>query len=338
MVRACALTLGATVPSARFRVGQFAGRLTEWSVDLDHRPAPVRGYPPDRLWQRPFWLAATLAARLPDVIRSHSYDITLLQREMVSTLVTLERWVGRPRVLDVDDAIWLLPRGSFAARLARQCDAVICGNAYLADYFGEHSRAVHILPTAVDTARFTARSASLQPSRLVLGWSGTHAGFPQLALIERALADVLERREHVLLRVVADRPPVFTRIPPSRWEFVQWSPHTEVSAIQGMDIGLMPLPDGDWERGKCSYKLLLYLACEVPAVASPVGMNREVLSAADVGFGPASQAEWVDALIQLVDEDDERARRGHAGRVLVESSYSLRVLAPRLAAILRGAV
>ncbi len=336
MIRVCALTAGPNIPSARFRVGQYANRLTPWNVDLVHHAPVISGYPPPQGWMRPFWLAAAVSGRVPDIVRTHSYDVTLLQRELVSTLVTLEGWTARPRLFDVDDAIWLLPRGRFAGRLAKRCDAVICGNTYLADYFGRHCQTIHVLPTAVDTERFKP-SRERRSGRRILGWTGSRAGFSQLTLIERALVEVLRQREDVVLRVVADIAPRLSIIPPGRWEFVPWSAATEVESIQAMDIGLMPLADGEWERGKCAYKMLLYLACGIPAVASPVGMNREVLCRSDVGLSPVTDAEWVQAMLQLLDDEGDRQRRGDAGRALVESEYSVRAIAPRLGGILHEA-
>lgn len=333
MRRVLALSGGPTVPSARFRVGQFAGRLEPWGIDLVHRPSRIGTYPPPARWRRPAWLVATIADRLPDVVASHRYDVTLLQREFVSTLKTLEGLTRRPRVFDVDDALWLLPRGGFAARIAGRCDRVICGNSFLAEYFGRFNRDVVILPTAVDTQRF---SPAPRPSRdeVVIGWSGSSGGFKYLDALDEPLAAVMRERRHVRFRLLADRPRVFPGVAADRVEYVPWSPASEVGAISTMDIGVMPLDDSPWERGKCSYKMLLYLACGVPAVVSPVGMNAEVLAAADLGRGPTSAAEWRAALLELVDDASLRARLGEAGRGLVQRRYSWDAVAPALAAAL----
>jgi glycosyltransferase involved in cell wall biosynthesis len=337
MVRVLALSGGANVPSARFRVAQFVGRLEQHGVELVHRPSRVGSYPPPERWRRPAWVAATLADRLPAVIRSRAFDVTLLQRELVSTLLTLEPLTRRPRVLDVDDAIWLLPRGSFAERLAARCDAVICGNDFVAEYFRRFSRAVYVLPTAVDTERFqpAAERSRNRGGGVIIGWSGSSAGFPYLALVEEALATVLRRRPQTRLRVVADMAPCLPKLPPHRLEFVRWSPDREVAAIQEMDIGIMPLADTPWERGKCSYKMLLYAASGVPAVVSPVGMNVEVLRRGEVGLAASRLDEWVAALLELVDDPEQRRRMGAEGRRVVEADYCVACVGPVLATILR---
>ena len=144
-----ALTGGRNVPSARFRVRQYIDCLAGEGVEVTEFPAPWGMYPPSNVMARPAWCMASLFAQLPTVIQSYRYDLTLLQREMLSTFVTLEPFTKRPRILDVDDAIWLHPRGQFAARLASKCEGVLCGNAFLADYFRQWNPNVTIIPTAI---------------------------------------------------------------------------------------------------------------------------------------------------------------------------------------------
>ncbi|MFN9213763.1 MAG: glycosyltransferase family 4 protein [Gemmatimonadota bacterium] len=334
MIRALALTGGATVPSARFRVRQFLGRLERWGVALEERASRVGSYPPVATWQRPGWLAATLLDRVPDVAATHRADVTVLQRELVSTLVTLEGLTKRPRVLDVDDALWALPRGGFAARLARRCDRVIAGNAFLAEWFGRHCRDVMIVPTAVDTARFVP--AGRPPSAsVVIGWSGASGGLPYVEALAPALAAVMARRPEVRLCVLSDRAPRLEGLPPERVEYVRWRPEVEVPTIQGFDLGLMPLRDSTWERGKCSYKMLLYMACGVPALVSPVGMNVEVLAHGEVGTGVPDGA-WAEAILEWVDDSARRGRASGVARRVVEEHFALEALAPRLAAAIAG--
>jgi glycosyltransferase involved in cell wall biosynthesis len=222
-----------------------------------------------------------------------------------------------------------------ARRLARLCDVVICGNLFLAEQFSQWNRNVRILPTAVDTSRFFPAPLRRRPG--LIGWSGSSSGLPYLYAIETGIATVLERHPEARLRIISDRPPAFRMVPPHRVEFVPWTPEVEVKSIQELSIGLMPLEDTDWERGKCSYKMLLYAACGVPAVASPVGMNAAVLSAAEIGYAPATTDEWVQALDGLLLDPDDAIRRGQRGRELMVRDYSVDIIGPRLAALLREA-
>jgi glycosyltransferase involved in cell wall biosynthesis len=277
-----------------------------------------------------------VAANLPDVLASWQGDLTLLQREMISTLVTLEPFTKGPRVLDVDDAIFLYRQGRAAKRLAELCEVVICGNAYLGDWFSQFNKRIELLPTAVDTERYAPR---IQPGAgdggLTLGWIGTSGNLKYLTMIEEALLGVLDRFPRVCLRVISDRPPDLGRLPSDRWVFHRWTPESEVAQIQGMDIGLMPLEDSPWARGKCSFKMLQYLACGVPVVVSPVGMNQEVLLVGEVGLGARNSDEWAEALATLISDDALRHRLGAQGRAVVETKYSVRALAPKMASILK---
>jgi glycosyltransferase involved in cell wall biosynthesis len=119
-------------------------------------------------------------------------------------------------------------------------------------------------------------------------------------------------------------------------EYIPWSPANEVETIQGMTVGLMPIDDTLWSRGKCSYKMLLYMSCGIPVVVSPYGMNAEVLAKGSVGCAAASQSDWADTLLLLLGNREMGAEMGREGRRVVEASYSLRTLASRMAAYLLG--
>jgi glycosyltransferase involved in cell wall biosynthesis len=338
-LRVTALTGGRNVPSARFRVEQLAPALRRDGVELEVRHARISSFPPSSRPLRPFWLAATLAARLPDIAATRRGQVTLLQREFVSSLATLERFTARPRVLDVDDAIWLnRGDGGFARRLAREVDVVVAGNVFLAEWFGAWCGRVEILPTAIDTDRFRPAVATPVlpgPRPPAIGWTGSSANFPYLMLWEDALRAVLSAVPDAKVLICADRRPPLDRLPADRWQWVPWTPAVEVPFLQSLDIGLMPLADTPWARGKCSYKMLQYLACGVPAVVSPVGMNNEVLAQDQVGIGACDADEAAAAMVGLLADPARCAALGLTGRALVERCYAIDIVAPRLGAILR---
>jgi len=334
-LKVAAYTGGSNVPSARFRIRQYVEALSRFDVDLVEFASRAGMYPPSAAWRRAGWLLAACAERSLQLRGSQSYDVVIFQRELISTLLTLERFFGRPRVLDVDDAIWLHRRGAFAGKLAKRCDAVICGNAYLADYFGKHCDQIYLLPTAVDAMRFHP-SGQTRGETQIIGWSGSRSNLMELERIEPALRAVMHRFPNARLRVVCDRRARLDGLPADRVEHVTWSPAIEVSALQDLRVGLMPLQDTAWTRGKCSFKMLTYMACGVPVVASPVGMNQEVLEMGNIGFGPRTQDEWVDALSVLLADTDVAERMGNAGRSVIDASFSVEVLSFRLAEILRA--
>jgi len=303
-------------------------------VELEESPSRAGLYPPSRKWKRPFWGLWNIGSRFPDVLQSYRYELSLFQREMLSTFVTWEPVTKGPRVLDVDDAIWVHPRGHFAERLARLCDHVICGNQFLAEQFSCWNKSVSVLPTAVDSQFFCPGSGENGQGRIIIGWSGLHTGLPYLYRIEAAFSEVLRRHPQAIFRIVCDRRPEFRCLPPEQLEFIPWTPENQVRTIQEMTIGIMPLDDSELARGKCSYKMLLYMACGLPVVVSPLEMNAEVLSKGSVGFGAVSDRQWVSSLNELISNPDLRLRMGQAGREVILQNYSIDVLAPKLADVL----
>jgi glycosyltransferase involved in cell wall biosynthesis len=331
MISVAAFTTGRNVPASRFRIRQYIAELKLHGVELSEFYPSAGGYPPDQKWRRPFWALASLAGRLPDIGRSFRYDVTLLQREMLSTFLTLEPFTKRPRVLDVDDAIWLNRESAFARKLAHVSDSVICGNSFLAEYFRRWNANITILPTAVDTKRFVPLKATSFGDSPVIGWSGNRSGFADLKIVEAPLRTVLTQYPKARLRIMADERPAFD-VPAHQLEFVPWSPEIEVQTIQSMDIGIMPLRDTLWSRGKCSYKMLLYMSCGVPVVVSPVGMNAEILELGSLGASANSADDWISALEALISNAKLAASMGEQGRKVVLNRFSIEVLAGKLAA------
>ena len=231
-------------------------------------------------------------------------------------------------VLDVDDAVWLNTGGHRARGLAMASDLIVCGNTFLANHFSRWNSNVTVIPTAVNTAWYRPHRPREADGTGVMGWTGTSGNFPFLYAIEGALLRVFEHCGQAKLLVVADRPPQFKSLPASRIEFERWTPRTEQAAFDRMSIGLMPLADTDWCNGKCSYKMLCYMAAGLPVVVTAAGMNREVLALGEVGLSAASEREWVDALIALLDNPNLRREMGAAGRAVVEQRFSLQTVSP----------
>lgn len=335
MIRVAAFTGGVAVPSARFRVRQYIPALLQHGIAVTEMPSRFGVYPPQNKLIRPFWAGATLAGQVPNVIKSHCYDVAWLQREMLSSFATLECLTGKPRVLDVDDAIFLHRHGDFARRLAQLSDRVICGNAYLAEWFSAWNKNIFVIPTAVDTDRYAPVIKQREhQDELIIGWIGTSGNLKYVYAVEAALAKAMAIYPKVKLRIVSDKMPLFRRVDMSRCEFIRWSESIEVESIQGMDIGIMPLEDSAWARGKCSYKMLQYMACGIPVVVSPVGMNAEVLSIAHSGIGAISMDEWCDAIVSLIKDSALRKKMGGLGRQVAVGSFSVTKVVPQIAACL----
>jgi glycosyltransferase involved in cell wall biosynthesis len=340
-VRIAAYTGGVMVPSARARVRQYIGPLNRLGIDVREYPLPWGNILPQQFALRPFWMAATAAARTAALTCSWKTDVTWISRQLLPAFAPLQAMAKRPIVLDVDDAVWLNTGGHRARDLARASDLVVCGNSFLANQFSRWNANVTVIPTAVNTSwyrphRAGAKDASGDPPALVLGWTGTSGNFPFLYAIERSLLRVLQHCSQARLLIVADRPPQFKLLPESRVEFERWTPRTELEAFARMSIGLMPLADTDWCNGKCSYKMLCYMAAGLPVVVTGAGMNREVLALGEVGLSARGEQEWIDAITALLENAEMRRSMGATGRAVVEERFSLHRLAQQYAAVFQS--
>jgi Glycosyl transferases group 1 len=331
-VRIAAYTGGVMVPSARARVRQYIGPLNHLGIEVREYPLPWGNILPRHLALRPLWMAATAVARTAALTCSWKADVTWISRQLLPAFTPLQAMAKRPMVLDVDDAVWLNTGGHRAGDLARASDLIVCGNTFLANHFSRWNSNVTVIPTAVNTAWYRPHRPREAGDTGVMGWTGTSGNFPFLYAIEGALLKVFEHCGQAKLLVVANRPPQFKLLPASRVEFELWTPRTEQAAFGRMSIGLMPLADTDWCNGKCSYKMLCYMAAGLPVVVTAAGMNREVLALGEVGLSAASEREWVDALTTLLDNPNLRRNMGAAGRAVVEERFSLQRLAQQYAA------
>jgi len=295
-------------------------------------------------------LVAAYWQRCRALMRCGDFDVVWIEKEALSWWpLWLESLLLRRAVyvLDYDDAVFLTYemhrrawiRRWFGRRLGQlmaRAALVIAGNDYLADYARRHGASrVTVVPTVLDLARYSSSGGAgrtpvrTDPPRIV--WIGSPATVHYLCLLAAPLR-VLAQRTSFVLRIIGGGEIHMPGVPT---ELVSWSEDGEVDAIAACDVGIMPLLDSPWERGKCGYKLVQYLACGVPVVASPVGVNTKIVQPGQNGFLAATDAEWVEALTCLADDAALRRRLGAQGRALVESRYSLQVAAPKLAAWLQ---
>jgi Glycosyl transferases group 1 len=335
-VRVAAYTGGEMVPSARARVRQYIEPLGKLGIAVREYPLPWGNILPRRRSLQPLWMAATAVSRTASLAGSWTADVTWISRQFLPAFAPLHGLAKRPMILDVDDAVWLNTGGHRAKDLARASDLVVCGNSFLANQFSNWNANVTIIPTAINTVWYRPRRAGGSTPALVMGWTGTSGNFPFLYSIEGALMRVFQHCSRAKLLIVADRPPQFKSLPASRVVFERWTPGTELAAFAHMSIGLMPLADNAWCNGKCSYKMLCYMAAGLPVVVTAAGMNREVLGLGEVGLSAGCEQEWVDAFATLLEDADLRRRMGDAGRAVVEQHFSLDKLAEQYAAVFQS--
>lgn len=346
-----AFTSGENDASARFRIRQHIKPLSAEGIVVDEYCPLIASYAqlPELITSRskiirsPFTAALIMAkcfSRLPGLLHSHKSDVVWINRQLVPGYNTFEVLTKGPRIFDADDAIWVHnPR--FAETLIatlKSIDIVFAGNSYLADWFSKYNKNVHIIPTGIDVERFVPRDYNSDTNSFTIGWTGTCHTIKYLYDIENILARFLIKYSNATLLVVSDSKPLFSKINPEQIRFVSWSQENEADVIQKMDVGIMPLPDNDWTRGKCSFKMLQYMACGIPVVVSPVGMNKQILDKATIGFGPISDDDWFNVLELVYRERENNKQLGKAGRLLVESEFSSKVIVKKIALLIKGLV
>lgn len=340
--------------SSRVRFLQFLRQLEQTGLTFEVQPLLDNAYvqslyggPPVSRWS----IIRAYLRRLGALVKSRRYDVVWLEKEalpFVPAFVETALLAGVPYVVDLDDA-WFHRYEAHSSPLVRtllggKIDAVmrraaivVAGNDYLAARARKAGAGrIEIVPTAIDLARYgDPPTAPAENRAAVVGWIGIPLNAHYLTLIEPALR--LEARDGLIkLHVVgAPAPPELAGVPA---ESFAWSEATEVERIGAFDIGVMPLADTPWERGKCAYKLLQVMAAGKPVIASPVGANCQVVRHGVNGFLAATQEEWADALRALAADPARRARMGAEARRTVADAYAVTTVGPRLASVLAEAV
>jgi len=338
---------GPLAASTRYRLGQYVAGLATQGIQLEVRYLLGNDYLARRFAGRVVRLLPLLESgltRLKDLMHQARYDAAMLHCELLPLLPgRLERALLRvPYVYDFDDAFYLKYRGGRFGflepvlgakfdRIMRGAAAITAGNQVLAAYASRHNAHTNHLPTVVDTTRYLpSRKDSGGP--FTIGWIGSPSTANYLPQLVEPLS-ALGQEGPVRFVVIGANAPAVPHV-----EVVQrpWSEAEEVDLINSFDVGVMPLPDTPWAEGKCAFKLIQYMACARPVVASPVGANKDVVDA-DCGLLASTSQEWLEALRQLRDRPTLRAAMGDAARCRVELQYSLARNLPVLARILRQA-
>jgi glycosyltransferase involved in cell wall biosynthesis len=329
-----------TTPSQRFRIEQWMPYLESHGIAVDLLPFADQElmamlHKPGRQGAKAVASIGRFLRRFGDAFRTRRYDAVLVHRAAcIAGPATIERLVvslGRPVIYDFDDAIFKLHTTDanrrfgwlkFPGKTRTICgisDHVVVGNSYLAEYALKYNSRVTVIPTSIDAALYRPEKKNRSNGKIVVGWTGSSTSQTHLEMFAQTLRQLLARRD-VEFRVISDREPV---LPGISYVWRAWSPQTEVQDLSDFDIGIMPIPDDEWARGKCALKALQYMAMGVPAICSPVGANNEVIQHGDNGFLASSTAEWISCFETLVDDSRLRHRLGANARLTVERSYSM---------------
>lgn len=274
---------------------------------------------------------------LPQLLK---YDYVFIHREATPVGPPWFEWLaakvfGKRLIFDFDDAIWLenTSEGNRKAakykqhgKIAKLCAwsyKVSAGNSYLQKYAAQFNRHVVLLPTTVDLAKYNSIKKQ-ETERLVIGWTGSHSTLPYLKLVEPVLQQ-LEQKYDFDFVVIADKAPDLNL---RSFKFILWQPESEIDDLLQFNIGIMPLPDTEWAKGKCAFKALQYMALGIPAVVSAVGANIAAVPSGKAGYTCATDREWYEALAKLLSYPLLRTKMGQAGHAWVTEKYSLAAYQP----------
>jgi glycosyltransferase involved in cell wall biosynthesis/2-polyprenyl-3-methyl-5-hydroxy-6-metoxy-1,4-benzoquinol methylase len=339
---------GSLAPSSRLRSYQFAEPLRALGHQCFYYPFVeddyVRAlYARER---RPYLAVASAYLDRAWELRSiiEGCDVAVVEKELFPWLpASVSRALladcKTPVLVDYDDAVyasyltWPLAPSKIDAVMS-SAFGVIAGNHTIERYARHQNERVFYLPTVVDTQKYTPVEHHDTVDQLVIGWIGTPVTQSLLQPLGAVLRRFGDRRHMKLYAVGASRD---FRIPGVDISVIPWSEQTETAELRQMHVGIMPLEDNIWNRGKCGYKLVQYMAAGLPTIASPVGANRDIVTHGVTGFHAEGEAEWISALERLLAEPSLRASMGRAGRRRVEEEFSLAVAAPRFAEILASA-
>lgn len=314
-------------PSNRFRVEQFFPLLAEEGICYSLRPfCNARFYSllfkRGRVFKKISYVLILLLRRITDILRASRYDITFIHREASPTKDYIFeaglRLFSKKVIYDFDDAVFL-KKPAKVRKAVSMSDCVIAGNEFLAAYALRFNKNIKILPTCIDTKKYNFNTIDLREGKIVIGWIGTPSTSAYLSILDNVFAVLSQRYKNIQFRVVGAAADSGHQLAEKRG----WSLNTEIDELRQFSIGIMPMHDNDWTKGKCAFKIIQYMAMGIPAVASPVGMNLEVIRENENGFFAGSDEEWVQKLSMLIESASLRRRLGEGARKTAEEKYSL---------------
>ena len=344
-----------TAPSQRFRIEQWAPHLESEGISVDLVPFADERlmellHKPGMRMTKAIANIARCARRVADVVGARRYDAVFIHRAVcIAGPAVLERLIalsGRPVIFDFDDAIfklhttdanrrfgWLKFPGKTAS-ICRLSTHVVVGNSWLAEYARNFNSSVTVVPTSIDTEYYWPAQRNGSNGRVTLGWTGSSTSQTHLELFAPLLRELCSRR-NVEVRVISNREPV---LPGIDYVWIPWTAESETVELSNFDIGVMPMPDDEWARGKCALKALQYMAMGIPTVCSAVGANCEVIQHGENGLLASTNEEWLASLELLIEQAELRHRLGEMGRRTVEERYSKQRCAALFASVVRSAI
>ena len=329
MIKILCLHIASRRPSYRYRVNQFLPFWSEYGISLE--TVCISGKETLNLFKYLF--------------RYTDYDYVWIQRKALPVAIIKFISLCTKVIYDFDDALYarecmtteaISPQnrgviGRFNYTLKKSA-LVFAGNATLKSYAEKFNPVVHIIPTSLELPEIHIRQA-VESEGITIGWIGVNSNLFFLKLIDRATRYIQDKYPHVRFSVMSGKMPEDLI---TKWEFSEWSSDNEKNWLSSIDIGIMPLTDDEWSRGKCAFKLLQYMAYGKPVVASDVGANRDVVLPGLNGFLVDDVTEWTQALEELVTQNEMRNTMGLNGKALYEKSYKREIVQQQISDLIRN--
>ncbi len=275
--------------------------------------------------------------RISDVLRVSNYDVIFIYREafMLGTTV-FERLMSLSKakiIYDFDDAIWLndvsdgnenlkwLKKPEKTAKIIKYSDLIFAGNKYLADYAKKFNKNVKIIPTTIDTNYHKKLNINKKNDAICIGWTGTSTTLKHFETALPILREIKQRYgDRIYFKLIVNFP---YSVKDLDIIATQWNLDSEIEDLCEFDIGIMPLPNDKWAKGKCGFKGLQYMSLEIPTIMSPVGVNTEIINDGVNGFLAENNRQWVEKLSALIESEELREKLGKAGRETIIENYSV---------------
>jgi glycosyltransferase involved in cell wall biosynthesis len=321
-------------PSSRFRLFQFLDSFQKAGVDLNVQILFDDSYfrflrePSNSIKkriQKTSYVASRFGLRMSKLRQDRS-ELAIIEQQLFPYLPfpVEKRFLPKNYLVEFDDAIYLThPRK--LPKVIQHASGVIAGNRTLADYSKQYNQNVHIVPTVLDSQNFQPRKKT-ERDKLIIGWSGIEYNFKYIRTLG-PIFNRLAKKYPVEIVILAASPPRDFDFP---FTFEKWNEKTEVDQIGQFDIAVMPLEMDEWCKGKCGLKLLQYMSLEIPSIATPIGVNSEIVIEGENGFTAITQEEWEQSLVRIIEDSYLRTRLGKAARQTVVDHYSLEVWFPKI--------
>jgi glycosyltransferase involved in cell wall biosynthesis len=343
--------------SARLRVEQFLPYLKDAGIEYSLRPFYSQSFykilykPGNTLKKVALFLGASFR-RFSDICVSPSYNVVFIHREVFPIGLPVMEWmlfilksIFRNRIVfDFDDAIYLSPEGSSSILSVLKCpwktdliirhsDMVIAGNELLKEHALKLNKNVTVIPTCIDTNLYKMTGQKPSSTELVIGWVGSHTTQVFLKDMEPVFMELLGEYPNLKIHIIGGQSGLIRH---ERVMIKEWSLAGEKDDIPAFDIGIMPMPDTNWTRGKCAFKAILYMSFGIPVVVSPVGVNKAIIKDVVNGYLAATGVEWKEKLSKLLSDDSLRRSMGDAGRTTVVKGYSVEANAGKFVEVIEN--